>query len=300
MQIPAWLNRFEYPFSPHWMDLPAGRMHYVDEGNGETIVMLHGNPDWSYAYRNQIKALRHDYRCIAPDLIGFGLSDKPQDWSYLPEDHAYQFELFVRKLHLHNITLVLNDWGGPIGLHYALRYPENVKRLVIMNTWMWPVKDDWYYQIFSGFMGSKLGKWLIRHFDFFNRFIAPIVVGNKEAFTKDVWKHYRAPLQKPEDRKGNWTFPGQIVGSSAWLSKLWEQRDKISNKPALLFWGMKDIGFRKKELQRWEKLLNHKKVIRVPHCGHFPQEEASEQLIEALKAFIATSESTEGEKNTYS
>ncbi|MEW6602891.1 MAG: alpha/beta fold hydrolase, partial [Nitrospirota bacterium] len=122
----SWIDRKEYPFKSHSLELEMGRMHYVDEGTGEPLVMVHGNPTWSFVYRHLINGLSKDYRCIAMDHIGFGLSDKPQNWSYYPEDHAKNFDIFIERLDLHNITLVVQDWGGPIGLSYAVNHPENV------------------------------------------------------------------------------------------------------------------------------------------------------------------------------
>jgi len=111
-----WLDRDEYPFAPHYLTTPAGRLHYIDEGSGRPIVFVHGNPVWSFLYRNQIKALTSEHRCIAPDHIGFGLSDKPRDWTYLPAQHAANLEQLLEPMDLHDLTLVIGDWGGPIGI----------------------------------------------------------------------------------------------------------------------------------------------------------------------------------------
>ena len=147
---PDWLDRNEYPFESNYFDLPVGKMHYIDEGEGDPIVMVHGNPGWSFEFRNVVKQLSKTNRCIVPDHIGFGLSDKPLGWNYLPKNHAEHFEQLMNHLRLENITLVVNDWGGPIALSYALKKPEKIKKLIIMNTWMWSVEHDPYYQKFSG------------------------------------------------------------------------------------------------------------------------------------------------------
>jgi haloalkane dehalogenase len=134
--VPDWLNRNDYPFTSRYFDAPAGRMHYLDEGSGDPILFVHGNPVWSFVYRHLIKSLCGSYRCIAPDHLGFGLSDKPAHWSYLPEEHAKNLELLLESLNLERITLVINDWGGPIGISYAIRHPERVRNLVITNSWL--------------------------------------------------------------------------------------------------------------------------------------------------------------------
>ena len=164
-----WIDKSEYPFRSNHMNVPAGRMHYIDEGEGKPIVMVHGNPTWSFLYRYLIKELSKNHRCIALDHIGFGLSDKPADWSYLPEEHAKNLNLLIDELDLKELTLVVQDWGGPIGLSYAINNPENVKSIIIMNTWMWSVTGDPHYERFSGFMGSGIGRFLIKRFNFFVR-----------------------------------------------------------------------------------------------------------------------------------
>lgn len=117
-----WIDRQEYPFASHYLEVSSGRLHFVDEGSGPAAVMVHGNPTWSYLYRRLIKQLRPEYRCIAMDHIGFGLSDKPREWSYLPSDHAANLTALVDGLGLKDITLVVQDWGGPIGRLLIRRY----------------------------------------------------------------------------------------------------------------------------------------------------------------------------------
>ena len=280
---PSWLNRIDYSFESHYFDLPVGRMHYVDEGTGDPIVMIHGNPAWSYCYRYLINGLKNQYRCIAPDHIGFGLSDKPSDWDYLPQHHAENLEAFLESLHLTNITLIVNDWGGPTGLSYAIRHPEKIKKLVILNTWMWSVADDAYYRNFSGFMGGPIGKFLIKNFNFFGKSVVKKAFGNSAKLTPEIHKHYYLHLDSPDHRKGSYVFPKEIVGSSNWLNSLWQKREVISHKPTLFAWGMKDIAFREKELNTWTSNWHNYKVIKMENAGHYPQEIAPELIINELR-----------------
>lgn len=282
----SWIDRKEYPFKSHFLQLEMGKMHYIDEGRGEPIVMVHGNPTWSFLYRHLIKGLSEHYRCIAMDHIGFGLSDKPWNWSYYPEDHAKNLDLLIKKLDLKNVTLVVQDWGGPIGLSYALNAPENVKRLVIMNTWMWSVKGEPHFKMFSNFMGGPIGRFLIRHFNFFVRVVMKKAMGDPSRLTAAVHQHYIKPLERPDERKGCWTFPKRIIDSSDWLDSLWSQRDKIKDKPALILWGMKDIAFREQELNRWESLFSNCKVIRYADTGHFVQEEKESESSREIDEFM--------------
>lgn len=280
---PGWLDTTEYPFKPNYLPLPMGKMHYVDEGQGAPIVFVHGNPGWSFEYRAAIKEMSKTNRCIAPDHIGFGLSDKPYEWTYLPKLHAENFAALMVALGLDNITLVVNDWGGPIGLSYAIEHPHTIKKLVILNTWMWSVADDPYYRKFSGFMGGPVGRILIRHFNFFGKVVVKQVLGDKNKLPKHIHQQMYRPLETGTDRKGSWTFPRQIIASSDWLDSLWQQREKIKDKPTTIIWGMKDIAFREQELAVWETLMPNKKVTRLPETGHYPQEEATETFIAALK-----------------
>lgn len=282
-KYPQWLDRDEYPFESHFFQLPIGKMHYIDEGQGDPVVMVHGNPGWSFEYRKLIKGLSKANRCIVPDHIGFGLSDKPFDWDYLPKNHAGNFEKLLDSLNLSNITLVVNDWGGPIGLSYAIKHPERIKKIVILNTWLWSVGNDPHYQKFSNMMGGFLGRFMIKNFNFFGRAVVKKAMGNTKNLTKHIHKHYYKHLEKPKDRKGCYVFPKQIIASSSWLDSLWQQRTKINSLPTTIIWGMKDIAFREPELNYWISNWNNPKVIKLQECGHFPQEEEPKMVIEELK-----------------
>jgi len=286
MMIPEWLDREEYPFKPHFFLTPAGNMHYVDEGSGEPVVFVHGNPAWSFEFRKLIKDFSMTNRCIAPDLIGFGLSDKPAGWSYLPEEQAKNLDLFLESLPLKNITLIVGDWGGPIGLSYALSHPEKIKNIVITNTWLWSVRSDWYYQAFSTLVGGPVGRWLIRNHNFFAGTIVKSLFGDKSRLTPEIHAQYLMPLSKPDERKGTWVFPGEIIGSSDWLQSLWDNHDVLQGKNILIAWGMKDIGFREKELKTWMHAFPRAKVARFEDAGHFVAEEKPDELIAEIKNLI--------------
>lgn len=274
-----WLDKTQYPFESHYFDLPMGKMHFVDEGQGIPIVFVHGNPGWSFEYRKAIRELSKTSRCIANDHIGFGFSDKPLDWNYLPENHAENFERFVRHLNLNPFVLVVNDWGGPIGLSYAIKNPEKIKHVVITNTWMWSVKNDFYYKSFSAFAGGPIGRFLIKNFNFFGTVIIKQCVADKKNFHPGIYRH----LEKRNDRKGSWTFPKQIIASSDWLDSLWQKRHNLNTIPKTIIWGMKDIAFREKELNVWINEFNDARVLKLDNAGHYPHDEASELFIQELK-----------------
>jgi haloalkane dehalogenase len=262
-------------------------MHYVDEGSGDAIVFVHGNPSWSFEFRNSIKELSKTYRCIAPDHIGFGLSDKPLDWSYLPQEHAENLETLLESLQLNNITLVVGDWGGPIGLSYAVKHSEKVKHIVITNTWLWSVENDWYYQTFSKLAGGPIGRFLIKRHNIFANKLVKALFGDKRKLTKEIHKHFFMPFENPANRKGNWTFPRQIIESSDWLESLWNQIDVLTSKKVLIAWGMKDIGFRKKELNKWIGTFPNAKVVCYSDAGHFVSEEKSTELVGEIRQMFS-------------
>jgi haloalkane dehalogenase len=286
LMIPDWIDRNEFPFTPQQFKLPMGQLSYLDEGQGAPLVMVHGNPTWSFQFRHLIKHFSKSQRCLAPDHIGFGLSDKPADWNYLPSSQAENFERLLEALDLKNITLVVGDWGGPIGLSYAIRHPEKIKNIVVTNTWLWSVKADWYYRAFSGFMGGPIGHWLILRHNFFARSVVKVAYGDKRKLTPAIHRHYTTPLGQPAERKGSWVFPREIIGSSQWLESLWAQREALNDKIKLLAWGMKDIAFREKELNYWAKHFPAARVVRYADAGHYLSEEKPAELIRELNTLL--------------
>ena len=282
---PAWLDRQAYPFDPHFFPVEEGRLHYVDEGAGPPVVMLHGNPTWSFMYRHLVRHLAPRYRCIAVDYLGFGLSSKPPAWSYRPERHAERVHALLDTLDLEDVTLVVHDWGGPIGLSYALRRPERVRRLVVLNTWMWPLGGDVRARAFSLVVGGPVGRVLCERVNAFARFVMPLAFGRRSRLTPDVHRHYLAPLGRPAPRKGTWVFPRALTGSEAWLSTLWEGRHALAGKPALLVWGMKDPAFGR-ALPRWLRVLPHARVQQLPDVGHYVAEEMGAALGPLVAAFL--------------
>ena len=285
---PDWLSDDMFPFESKFLSTPSGQsMHFIDEGDGEPIVFIHGNPSWSFEFRHLVKALRSDVRCIAPDHIGFGLSsrsDRRED--YHPQAHADAFAALMDHLDLRNSTLYMNDWGGPIGLHFARSHPDRVKRIVIANTWCWPVSRDPHFAMFSFMMASWIGRFLIKRFNFFVNRVLPMAVGRKDALTPQIMAHYRNALPTPDARSACAAFPGYIVGATDWIGSIWDDRDSFSDLPALILWGMKDIAFRKKELERWKSELTDFDAYEFEDCGHFLAEECPERILPLLSDFM--------------
>ena len=149
---PAWIPEALYPFDSHYAEINGGSVHYVDEGSGPPLLLLHGNPTWSFLYRDIITGLRVRYLCIAPDHPGFGLSRAAPDYRYTPPEHAAVLEKLVLELDLSEVTMMVQDWGGPIGFAVATRHPDRFAAFVIGNTWAW-AKADLGTQLFSRLLG---------------------------------------------------------------------------------------------------------------------------------------------------
>jgi len=287
---PEWVDRQEYPFTPRTLDVPAGRLSYVDEGQGDPIVMVHGTPTWSFLYRHLIKGLRDRYRCVAPDHLGFGLSDRPVTWSYRPEDQARNLARLIETLGLKDLTLVVHDFGGPIGLAYALDHPENVRRLVLFNTWMWSCAGDRHFELFGRLLSGRLGRYLYERWGFSVRVMLRHAIADRRRYTRAIERHYLRPL----DGHATWVYARELLGSSAWFDGLWRRRERLAQIPTLILWGMRDPAFGR-YLGRWREVFERAAVVELPDCGHAPPEERAPEVLLILVPFLAEAGKERGE-----
>ncbi|MCC9167377.1 alpha/beta fold hydrolase [Pontibacter harenae] len=285
IKTPPWIDKIFYPFTPHTFATENGLMHYVDEGKGDPIVFVHGTPTWSFVWRQQIKSLSRNYRCIAPDHVGFGLSEKPTEFAYTPEAHAQNLEQLLESLNLSKITLVVHDFGGPIGLSYALKCPDKIKNVVVLNTWMWSLEGEKKITKISGFMNSGIGKFLYQRLAFSPRVLLPQGYHESKHFTKDIKQHYLKPLSSSSARLGTWHFAVALKESGTWFDQLWAQREKLRHLNMLLIWGEKDKLLPLSLLEQWEQHFPEAKVVRVK-AGHFLQEEKGSEVTAAIKEFV--------------
>ncbi|MFP4322454.1 MAG: alpha/beta fold hydrolase [Anaerolineales bacterium] len=286
MQTPTWLDKTAYPFTSRYVDLPDGRMHYVDEGSGEVLLMTHGLPAWSFLYRHLITALREDYRVIAIDHLGYGLSDRPADYDYRPATAARNLEAFIQALDLHSLTLVVHDFGGPITLSYAVQHPANIRRLVLFNTWMWSLQDDPSKRLVVGLLGGAVGRFLYNRFNFEANVIMRSAYGDKSKLTRAIHDQYRGPFQHPDTRYAAWRFTQELLKSGEWYDSLWAERAALRDLPALLLWGLRDPVFGKAYLERWQTLFPEARVVTYPKTGHFVQEEQPEVITPIIQTFL--------------
>ncbi|HEX8691071.1 MAG TPA: alpha/beta fold hydrolase [Longimicrobium sp.] len=285
-RAPAWLDTGAYPFAHHWAELPGGRrMHYLDEGAGEPILFVHGTPTWSFEWRHLVRGLASTHRCVAPDLLGFGLSDRPRDFAYTPEAHAEALERFADALGLDGFTLVVHDYGGPIALPLALA--GRARRLVVLNTWMWSFAGDRSMETKARVAGGRLGRWLYRRLNFSLKVIVPGAYGDKSRLTPAVHRQYLAPFPDAWSRGAVlWPLAKALLGSGAFYDSLWRRRDALRGLPALIVWGMRDPAFPPRHLERWKAALPGARVVELPAAGHWPHEEQPDDVLAAVRAFL--------------
>jgi haloalkane dehalogenase len=276
VERPGWVDPELYPFEDRRLE----GLHYVDEGDGPPLLMLHGNPTWSFTWREVIKGLRGRYRCIAPDLPGFGLSTAPSGYGFTPREHAETIERLVVELDLRDATLLVQDWGGPIGFAVAGRQPERFARYVIGNTWAWSMKDNRGARVFSAFLGGPVGRFLILRRNFFVEKIIPRAT--RAVLSEAVMDMYRGPFPTPESRRPVAVMPKQIIAATPWLE---EVELRIPKRPALIVWPTRDPAFRESELRRWESLLPDHRTVTLEGAQHYIGEDAPEEIVQAVLAW---------------
>jgi pimeloyl-ACP methyl ester carboxylesterase len=278
----AWLDRETYPFTHREVALSAGRMHYIDEGRGPTLLFVHGTPSWSFEFRHLIRALATRYRCIAPDHLGFGLSERPPGFAYTPESHATVLAQFVARLGLRDVTLVVHDYGGPIGLPLALASSSIVKRLVVINSWMWPFDDDRVVRRWGRFAGSWFGKLLYRELALPLRTLMPRTFADRSKLTPAIHAHYVAPFASRRSRaQVLWPLARALLASGPFYASLEARADALANVPTSIIWGVKDPALGKRQLDHWRRLLPHAPVTKID-AGHWPHEERPSEVVDAL------------------
>lgn len=263
----------------------AGQMAYTDTGTGkQTVVFVHGNPASAAEFGPVIHQLSDQFRCIAPDHLGFGESERPTDWDYLPHNHAANLGHLLDSLDLRQVTMVVGDWGGPIGLAWALKHPERIQRLVVTNTWLWPVNRSPYYQGFSKMMGGPLGRYLIKRHNLFANRVVKSAWGTRTPLTPELHAQFTERHPNHDERKGMWVFPREITSktTTAWLAGLWAQRETLNAIDMELLWGMEDVAFRKDILNRWAITFPHARVTPLDDVGHYVALEATDALVEAI------------------
>ena len=278
-----------YPFTSLYFDLKPYKLHYIDEGEGEVLLFLHGNPTWSFYYRNLIQSFQARYRCIAPDHIGCGFSDKPQDYNYTLRNHIDNLEKLVDFLGLKNITLVVHDWGGAIGMGLAVRRPKLIKRIVLFNT--------------ASFLSSEiplrirlcripfLGAIAIRHLNLFVKGVLCFGLKRKKKLANNVRAGYLAPYDTFTNRIANLKFVHDIpieptVASYSVIHNIENNLKQFKDRPILIIWASEDFCFNRNFLNRWRYFFPEAVVREVSNAGHLIVEDANDEIISWMEVFF--------------
>ena len=285
-----------WPYEPRWFETPGGRMHYVDEGprEGRPVVLVHGNPTWGFLYRNFIGPLtRAGHRAIVPDHLGFGRSDKPDDPElYRIPGHVRRLDALLESLDLRGAVVVVQDWGGPIGLSWAVAHPERVSGLFILDTFAGPGQSiPVPLQLFRA---PGVGEALVKGLDMFVRgFLFRGGVVHHERLTEDVRRAYLAPHPTWSSRTGELVFPREIPASdSGPVAELITALNRgiereFRSKPARIMWAMRDPAFTPAVLREWRKTLPDAPVTQIDDASHYLQEDAHERIVPQLLSFLA-------------
>ncbi len=279
-----------WPYKPQFHEHDGVKLHYVDEGEGDPIVMLHGNPTWGYLYRNFIPALSQTNRCVVPDHMGFGKSDKPLDKPYTLARHIENFTALMDELDLSDITLVMQDWGGPIGLGFGVEHAGRIKRLVILNTWAFRIPEgSQLAPLLDMFRQPHVGEAMVQGLNLFVEGFLPAGIYHKERL-EEYMPAYRAPFPDWNSRIGTLKFPRDIpVGdehpSTPTMGKIQDALGNI-NVPTTIIWAMQDPAIPPPVIEAWKGVYPHAEEHRIETASHFLQEDEPEQIVELIQDFL--------------
>ena len=288
----------DYPFQSRYAHINGLRLHYIDEGpqGADPVLLLHGNPSWSFYYRKLVLALRRDYRCIVPDHIGMGLSDKPDvaDYEFTLGRRVDDLEQLIGQLEVtEDITIVLHDWGGMIGMAYASRHPQQIQRMVVLNTSAFhlPVGKTVPWQLRLARV-PVLGASLNQGLNAFCRGAVRLCVTQKP-MTKEVRHAYLAPYDSWRHRLAVQKFVEDIplsAGDPAWaiVTEVAQGLSRFSGLPMLICWGMRDFVFDHYFLDEWIKRFPDAEVHRFEDAGHYILEDAAEEIAPLVIQFLAS------------
>ena len=284
-----------YPYAPRFFDAGGFDIHYIDEGRGEPVLMLHGDPAWGYLWREFIPALSAERRVIVPDHMGMGKSDTPAGpYPYRLRHHVANLEALVLSLGLSDITLVVHDWGGPVGLGFAVRHPELIKRLVLTNTWAsarWPGAP--FPKLVEMIRSPRGEQFVLEKNGYVGRAIAG-TVNYPEKITPGVLGAYMAPFPTPESRRALLCWSRDIPvdeGDPSWdeMAAIEKNLPLFENVPVLIVWGMLDPVLPPVLLELWKSVYPHARAVEIPDASHFLQEDAPAAVLEAIEEFLQDS-----------
>lgn len=277
---PQWLPREQYPFGNRYAEIDGCTVHYLDEGEGPTLLLLHGNPTWSFLYRKLIPPLAGSFRCVAVDYPGFGLSRAAPDYGFTFTEHAAVAEQLLLRLDLREVTMVVHDWGGPVGFSVATRHPGRFAGFVIANSWAWPL-DDPLVRLFSLLLGGPLGDHLIVRRNLFAGLILPLNV-MQSRLPPPVRNAYRAPFPTPQSRLPQQVLVRELRSAVPALAELEKRLAVLADRPALIAWAGRDPAFRRTQRRRWQAHFPNHALVELPRAGHYLYEDAADEIALAI------------------
>ena len=281
-----WLNTVEYPFATRDFNSGEGWMSYVDSGAGRPIVFVHGSMTWSFLFRRMIEDLHENFRCVAPDHLGFGLSEKTADANYWPDGHARRFALLMDYLDLTDITLVVHDAGGPIALDWAAQNPERVREIVIFNSWLWDLRENLPAMRLARMIGNPLNKFYYRLLQATPSFILPPLFADRHRLPKPIQQQYLKPYFTHFDRVGVYTMVEAWRKSGPYFVSVAKKMDRLQDKRILLMWGSKDPLFGKDAMVRFQGIFPQAQLLEYPGSGRFLPEEQADHATSELRWFL--------------
>ena len=294
-----------WPFKAHYTNAPGFKMHYIDEGEGsDTLLLLHGEPTWGYLFRHQIPVWSKHARVIAPDHMGFGKSATPQNRTYWLQDHIDNLETFVLTLDLWNITLVMHDFGGPVGMGLAARHPERIKRIISVNGPTPFGQSDLVERITANVSDSPWFQWIMRaeqkgfleevlgHLDY--NILSTLKLNGfvRNEIVTDMWiKAYRAPFPTPAHAIGaiGWA-KGFAIGMHQFETPSSTAKEVILSKPALAIWGEQDRTLNAEHfLPLFRQLFPNAPIHLLAGVGHYSPEDTPDEIAQHVMEFIKSS-----------
>ena len=278
-----------YPFESRFLALDGHRLHYVDEGRGETLLLVHGNPTWSFHWRKLILAFRDRYRLVALDHIGCGLSDKPGDYPYTLAQHVENLKQLIEQLDLKDITLVAQDWGGAIGMGAAVELPERFRRFVLFNTAAFrSTRMPWRI---AACRIPLLGKIGVQGLNLFLRAALRMALADPKKLSAAERAGDLAPYDSWANRQAIYRFVQDIPQrlshpSYAELSAIEASLSRFRDYPVQLIWGMKDWCFTSHFLERFLEFFPQAEVHRIAAAGHWVVEESHQEIVRVVENFL--------------
>lgn len=279
---------YPYPFRPRSLAIDGRSLSYIDAGQGPVIVMLHGNPTWSFYYRNLASSLAKEYRVIVPDHLGCGLSDKPQDYPYRLENHINNLEQLIAHLGVDKVSLVMHDWGGAIGMGFAGRHPERIASLTVMNTAAFhSAMIPWRIRLCRT---PLLGPLLVRGLNAFSQ--AALLMAVSKPLPREVARGYVAPYDSWRNRVAVLRFVQDIPLSEkdpSWktLTAIEAGLDQFKDTPMLILWGGKDFCFTRHFYEQWRKRFPAAESHYFADAGHYVLEDAFDRIVPLVNRFYA-------------